>query len=509
MLVSHLRNDELIEHPREFKGPVKELMRLTATAGLFRATDGCFYAKVSAGRRRETLMIRSAAFRDWLIDGYYRACGDLASDWAIRRVRGALEAIARYEGGTPSIFVRIGHDGQDDGGGGGSDNADGSACYLDLADPDGRAVKIGPEGWSIVEEPDIHFRRPDGHLALPIPARDGSIDLLRPYVNLSDRDFRLLVVWMAAALRPVGPYPIMALYGQHGSTKSTLARIVRRLIDPQVKPLLAQPGNMRDLMISAVNGWLLAYDNVSVLPQWLSDGLCMLSTGGALAGHASFTTGERSVIHAQRPVILNGMEEYVQRSDLSDRCIFLNLSPIDPGDRRCEIEFWKSFHHDYPRILGGLLDAVVGGLQELPSVNLTELPRMADFAKFAEAVGRKLGWPAGTALSNYNDNRRDASMTEIGDSALAAFLLDLGPDYLRDWSGTASKLHQELTMLAGEKAESPDWPKSSQHFGIELRRIAPQLGDHGLLVNFSRSHRGRTVSIKRIRAILQKSVDTV
>ena len=150
----------------------------------------------------------------------------------------------------------------------------------------------------------------------------------------------------------------------------------------------------------------------------------------------------------------------MRRSDLADRCLFLNLPPIDPSDRRCEDEFWESFHHDYPRILGALLDAVVGGLQELPSVQLTELPRMADFAKFAEAVGRKLGWPAGTALSDYNDNRRDASMTELDDSPLAAFLLDLGPDYLNDWSGTPSELLDELTMLAGEKAESPRWPKS-------------------------------------------------
>ncbi len=508
MKVSHSRNGELVANPREFKGPVKELMSLTATASLFRSTDGCFYAKVSAGRRRETLMIRSSAFRDWLIDGYYRACGDLASDWAIRRVRAALEAIARYEGGTPSIFVRVGHDGQDIGSDHGSDHDSGSAYYLDLADPDGRAVKIGSEGWSIVEDQGIHFRRPDGHLPLPDPARDGSIDLLRPYVNLSDRDFRLLVVWMAAALRPFGPYPLLAIYGQHGTTKSTLARVVRRLIDPQARPLLAQPGNMRDLMISAVNGWLLAYDNVSVLPQWLSDGLCMLSTGGALAGHGSLSTGERTLIHAQRPVFLTGMEEYVQRIDLSDRCIFLNLSPIDPSHRRCEIEFWKSFHHDYPRILGGLLDAVVGGLQELPSVNLTELPRMADFARFAEAVGRKLGWPAGTATSTYNDNRRDASMTEIGDSPLADFLLDLGPDYLRNWSGPPSELHEELTMLAGEKAESPQWPKSPERLSIELRRIAAHLGIHGILVNFTRSHRGRVVSVARVRSVLPKEEPT-
>ena len=131
----------------------------------------------------------------------------------------------------------------------------------------------------------------------------------------------------------------------------------------------------------------------------------------------------------------------------------------------------------------------------------SRLTRMADFAIFAEAVGRKLGWPARSDLADYNDNRRDASMTQLDDSPLAAFLLDLGPDYINDWSGTPSKLLDELTILAGEKAESPRWPKSPIRLTIELRRIAPQIGIHGILVDFSRSHKGRIVSLKRIRAV--------
>jgi putative DNA primase/helicase len=116
------------------------------------------------------------------------------------------------------------------------------------------------------------------------------------------------------------------------------------------------------------------------------------------------------------------------------------------------------------RIPGGLVDAVVGGIQELPSVNLTELPRMADFARFAEAVGGKLGWPAGTAMSNCNDNRRDASMTAIGDSALAAFLLDLRPDYLNDWSGAPAELFEGSPCWRVRRPSRPSCPNRQSGF---------------------------------------------
>ncbi len=474
---------------RDRESPVKVLLRLTENAGLLRTADGESYAEVSVRGRAETMALRSDAFRDWLIDSFFRECRELPSDWSIRRVLGALEATARFEAGTPSVFVRVGHDGKF--------NGSGAACYLDLADPNGRAVKFGADGWSVVDKPPVRFQRPDGYLELPIPTVDGSIDLLRPYVNLSDRDFRLLIVWIAAALRPVGPYPILALYGHQGAAKSTLAGIVRQLIDPRAKAIRGEPRHTRDLMGAAVNSWLLAYDNIGVIPRSLSDGLCLLATGGGLAGHASSARGGRSVTHSQRPVILAGTDDFVARGDLADRCVFLNLGPITPRRRRCEIDFWEAFQRDYPRILGALLGAVVGGLQELPSVRPTELPRMADFAKFAEAVGRKLGWPAGTALADYNANRSDASMDRLEDSPLAAFLLELGPDFFVNWSGPPSELFEELIALAGDKAKSNGWPKTPQRLSVELRRIAPQLAINGLFVHTSRSNRGRVLSISR------------
>ena len=100
---------------------------------------------------------------------------------------------------------------------------------------------------------------------MPIPG--SSIELLRPFVNLIDSEFQLLVAWMAAAMRPVGPYPVLVVHAEQGSAKSTLVKVLRQLIDPHMAPVLAQARSTQDLMISAVNGWLLVYDNISSLPR--------------------------------------------------------------------------------------------------------------------------------------------------------------------------------------------------------------------------------------------------
>ena len=199
--------------------------------------------------------------------------------------------------------------------------------------------------------------------------------------------------------------------------------VVRQLIDPQTAPHLAESRSTGDLMITAVNGWVLAFDNLSTLPNWLSDSLCRLASGSGFATRALYSNEERNVIYAQRPIILSGIDEFVRRGDLADRAVFLHLPAIIDSKRREEVEFWGTFRELRPKILGGLLDAVAGALRELPSVQLAKLPRMADFARFGEAVGRGLGWPTETFLAAYLDNRRQATLSTLEDSILANMLL--------------------------------------------------------------------------------------
>jgi hypothetical protein len=480
------RKDEIIDGHPESESTVQILSRLASCARLFRSADGRFHAQVSVGDRQEIYGLKSSGFRDWLVDGYVIDQPEPPSQWAIRRVVGMLEARARFNADIPDVFVRVA-----------VTPGDGDLAYfLDLGDPSGRAIRISANGWLVVDRPDVHFRRPSGQLALPIPSRGGSIDLLRSYVNLTEADFRLLITWITAALRPVGPYPILVLHGEQGTAKSTLAKVLRFLIDPQVCPVLYLPTSTQDLMATAVNGWLLAYDNISVIRRWQSDALCQLVYGAGFAGRALFTNDERTMIYAQRPVFLSGIGDFVQRADLRDRCVFLHLPPIPRGNGRALDELWGAFRADYPHILGALLDAFAGGLRELPSVNLAELPRMADYAKWGEAVGRGLGWGHDNFIYTYKDNRLEATRTELEESPIGTILLTLARVMPR-WSGSPASLLSRLNTLVNKKvAASARWPKTSHTLGNELRRIAPQLRLHGLLIRFERRHDGRIVIIE-------------
>ena len=472
-------------HVDDSETPIQLLTSVAWEANLFRSNDGRLFAQVPVGERLEIFGLKSAAFRDWLIRGYLADRPEPPSSVVIRRAIGMLEAQTRFDAEIPEIFIRTGR----------GEDGEGSTYFIDLGDPGGRAIEISDRGWLAVDQPEVHFRRPEGFLPLPMPGRDGSIDLLRPYVNLTEADFRLMVTWLTAVLRPVGPYPILVLSGEQASAKSTLVKVLRLLIDPHTCIALNPPTSTRNLMATAVNGWLLAYDNVSDIPRWLSDALCQLVFGGAISGRALFTNDDRSFIYAQRPVLLSGIGDFVRWPDLKDRCVFLHLPPIPGTHRRREDEFWRAFDADRPRILGAVFDAIVGGLHALPSVHLAELPRMADYAMWGEAVGRGLGWAPETFLSTYTNNRKEATMTDLVDSPLGTVLLKVAGT-VREMVGTPAQLHAKLTEIVGKKvAASVDWPKTTEKFATELRRLAPQLRLQGVNISFERRHEGRIVTL--------------
>src|SRR5262249_17026526 len=153
--------------------------------------------------------------------------------------------------------------------------------------------------------------------------------------------------------------------------------------DPNTGPLRRPPSSDHNLMIAANNGWIVGFDNMSYVTRELSDALCCLATGGSYATRTLYTDDDETIIAAENPILLNGIEDIGTRSDLLDRCLIVELPRIEPKHRRPKDTFWTEFDKARPRILGALLDAVSAALRNLPAVkrSTTEWPRMADFAQ--------------------------------------------------------------------------------------------------------------------------------
>jgi hypothetical protein len=461
---------------------------------LFHTAAGTAFADILVNGHRETWPIRSKRFRGWLRRRHYQATEAAASAGEIRSALDLLETRAQFDGPERAVHIRVAEHG--------------GHIYLDLANEHWRAVEIGPDGWRVIECPPVRFRRPVGMLPLPVPEQGGSIEALNSLLNLaSPNDFVLVVAWLLMALRSRGPYPLLAISGEQGSAKTVLSKLLKALIDPNAAPVRALSREERELMIAANNGYLLAFDNLSGLPHWLSDALCRLATGGSFAVRQLYTDDEEVLFQAVRPILLNGIEEVVSRPDLGDRAIFLMLTPIGEAQRRPESELWREFEIARPRILGALLDAVVYGLRATSCVHLDRLPRMAGFALWATACETAL-WPAGTFALAYAANRRAAIESIIEADPVATCVRALMVDRTL-WSGSAS----DLLRLCAEStrddiSKGPIWGKNPRALAGRLRRAQTFLRTLGIEITFSREGRTGTRMI-RVSTSPENTVSTV
>jgi hypothetical protein len=308
--------------------------------------------------RRENAAVDSQQFRHWITLRYYDDHGGSVGKALDEFIRTA-EALAG-RGPRCAAHIRVAeHNGR---------------IYLDLCNDEWQAVECTRHNWDVIDNPPVKFIRRPGMLPLPIPERvteqlSGIAGLRSLFPNLSQTDFALCVTWLMSCTRDTGMFPILIINGMAGSGKSSLTKMLVSLIDPKVDDVLRPPKDERDVFSAAGQSWLIAYENVSRIPAWLSNALCSIATGAAYSKTKFYRDFDHGYVRAKRPVVINAIPDLVEAEDLASRAFILNLPPLI--ERVSEIELERRCNAARPRILAGVLDGVCHALRNVGGVRLS------------------------------------------------------------------------------------------------------------------------------------------
>jgi hypothetical protein len=389
--------------------------------------------------------LRSADFRDWLTANYYSEFESAPSELALRAALRTLEARAQY-GDTPAqkIDHRLSFEG---------DPFAPSKIILDLANPAGEILEITSHGWNITDNLSRSFRQSCSSLPLPVPQpatnnqkpTTGALEQFAELFRLSPPARTRIFSWLAAALRPIGPYPILVLRGPASSGKSLLARALRVLIDPSTAPLRRLPARDRDLLHLALESWILVFDQIHRVPIKISEALCAISSGDALE-LAQPDARDPALVEIARPIILIAPLDEAQSPwnpprSLANRSLMVDLPPI--GAPRPEAAVWSSFETLRAPVLAALAQAVSSALLRIRDIDLGNVARFPDCAAWAAAAAPVLGLDADAIVEAV----ADPNSVWIGSDPFRDTLYAL----LRSnpaWSGDATTLLTELRALA-------------------------------------------------------------
>lgn len=425
------------------------------------------YAVVVEDGMRKTFRLRSNSFNGWLTRLFYTETGKAASNDAISTVKNLLSALAQK---TAPVFMRTGHHA--------------GKVYIDLGDETWRAVEVDAEGWRIVDAtPVIFYRSPQMH-ALPTPTRGASLDRLAEFLNADEESLKLLAVTLPYMLHPFGPFPVLVMTGQKGSAKSTGMRVIQKLIDPRAGALQQMGKDPNAIAIRARNSWVLSYENVTSITPEVSDALCSVATGGGYGARMLYTDTDETSFDVRRPIMLNGITDFVNRPDLMDRAVPIQMQVIGKQDRVTESEFWRRFEQAHAGLLGALLEALSIAMNRLPDTHLEELPRLADFATFGEAAQPALP-PSMRGFLDTFSLSQDAAQQQIADSDVMTAPLQrfLASQIDQQWTGTASALLDDMNeWYAKTPHVKPDnFPATATWMGRKLAEMVPVWDDLGTI----------------------------
>jgi len=441
-------------------------------------TDDKAFAAIHVNGHREIIPIhKSKRFDLFVRKTYYDKTGDTIGSDVLKEVVDTLEAKALFDGPVKTLDIRINKDPYDD-----------IAYWYDLCNENWEAIRITKDGWNIVKsnEVPIVFRRYSSQQAQMYPSKNYPSDIMDQFlklINLKDSENTKLLVkcYIVSILIPGISKAMLMIHGPKGAAKTAFEDLVKQLLDPSILNNLTLARTTEMLAQQLMHNFLTYYDNVSTLPEWLSNDLCRAVTGTASSKRELYTDDDDIIYKYKRPIGFNGINLAATRADLLDRGLIIELERVKPENRRSfEEDIKPELERIKPELLGFIVDTIVKVLElkARGGIKLKSMSRMADFEIACEMISRCLGYDEGEFIKAYEENKALGTSQVLEGSSVARAIIHM-MESMNTWSGTAtillSDLEEEAAKLKIDIRKDKSWPKAAHILSRRLNEIKANL----------------------------------
>lgn len=405
-----------------------------------------------------------------------------AASEALSQANGMLAAMAEEKGEIRELHLRSAWHGD--------------ALYVELKPK--RIVLVASDGWRLIDAAPILFRQFRNSKPLPDPETGGDVGGLIGMLPLkTERDRRLFTAYLVLGFMPHIARPILSITGPHGSGKTTVHRVVKRMVDPTVPESVRL--DPREFLQKCFHAFIVFVDNASFFPDWAVDTICRLITREGDSKRKLYSDDDDVIYELRRMVLVNSVNLPTNRPDYLDRAICIELDRITDDGRTTEREFWQRFEFEHGRWLGSIFTLISSAMKIHSGLRLSSLPRLADWGEYAAAVYEAQGWGVQTFFDDWQGNVKRQNRSVIDASSLVQILISF-MDTRNEWSGTPTELLFDLRAKADElKIETKydrRFPKTPDWLWRRIREVLPTLVASG--INPSRDEQNdRIITIRK------------
>jgi hypothetical protein len=469
------------------------------------------HAAIWVNEHLETIPIRSRRFRNWLASIVYKSFHEVLDSQTLKDAIGVLSANAEFENPDEepiTLNLRVAE-------------SDGK-LYYDLTNKKWEFIEITAYGWKIVNNL-ILFHRYNNQTAQVYPSRDYPPDIMHKFVALllnhtnvegpKLAEYQILLeCYIICAFIAGFPKAVKMPSGTQGAAKTTLVESVKMVIDPCIAKSFSFPRDINELNQQLSHNYVTYYDNISEMKDWISDELCRAVSGSGSSRRRLYTDEDDLIRSLMRCVGLNDINLAATNADILDRAIFFKLKRIADEDRRYITDVKSELEQLRPQLLGYILDILVKVLRwkkEHRRLDVSKIPRMADWAGHCEIISRCMGNRDGVFLKAYEENAKIQTEEVMETSLVAtciAHFVDTDPRFKGDgslamakdvegnlwgWVGMASSLKGELEPIAlrlNIDIKGRGWPKNPAWLVRRLNEILHTLKEAGIEIVYDQTN---------------------
>lgn len=392
----------------------------------------------------EFMPVNERRYKQSLRRMFFKNYGKTISEEAMRQILATIEAEANYNNAEIEPAMRCKY-------------SNGHIYYY-LADEEQTVFCIDKDGVRILEECTIPFVKRQNMLEQVMPM-DMEVEkgekkpsfrkLAKKYWKFKNEDDMILhnVVLLTRFISDI-PAPILCYKGDRGSSKTTSIRLDKLLIDPSYTDIKALPST-EDNVVTALSGqYMICFDNVEGgITKNIANIFCISCSAGFYPKRKHYTDNETIDIQLNTRVSFSGITSISERADFLDRCICLTTQRIPNAERRTVNDILEEFKKDLPYFLYRSMKILSKAMKVYENLELPELPRMADFAKFGYAIAEVLKYGGEKFLEIYKKNQDDLLEIMVEEDTVLTVLVEFIND-IRFFCGKVMELRAKLINQA-------------------------------------------------------------
>jgi hypothetical protein len=419
--------------------------------------------------------ISDSRIKGYIYSEFMKMYGKIPYSQAVADLIQYLKGLS-YEGRQERVFTRVATD----------------EDLIEILLRPGLSLQITPNEIK-VDRPINTFIVSSGFQPLPEPIVNFEVDYkkLTEFINVSAEQALIITLWLLGSFNPVEKPLLLILGEKEGVGKSLATTLIKRVIDPSVLDLTSFPYSEEDLIVSASNSFILAFDNVGRLPKEAQNWLCRLATGGGLKRRKRFTDDDTAVINVMSPIILNAINNPLSQVDIRRRTLTITLKILKSFKTK-ELCL-KDFNKMHPYLLFYIANLLQNILKN-KGIYGADLD-LADFSCFVSRSGL-----VNSVSALIKQNRKQLVEETVEDNPIVDAIKKI-------LTGKESAVVYAKDIINEIEKEKPGLRLTPKKIHNELKLLITDLETLGVKIRRQRTEGGYEIHLEKIKNNVQDVQD--